>query len=111
MPGQLFDKATFHLVRAEGCWLELSESQKEAEALEKQIENLKVQNVLLLKVDDLTEKIETNIETMQKRTKWQRFWQNVGQWIKNRTKDFIALVLGIVAAGEAVYIVYLTVGF
>lgn len=110
LPGELFNRATFHLVRAEGCWMELSESNAETEALKKQINQLDAKILFLQKADEISERIQKNVDKMIERTKWQTFWGKVAQWFKDRTKELVAFILGLIAAGEAVYIIYLTVG-
>jgi len=99
MPGELFDRATSHLVRAEGCYLELSESQKETKALRNQVVELETKAAALATIDTLSQKIAENTKTLTKKEKRKA-------WFKNAKKDIIITLLSVVASAEAAFILY-----
>ena len=102
MPGALFDRATYHLVRAEGCFIQLEAAQKETKALRNQVAELQKESTALAKADTLTKAIEENTQKLTRK-------QKTAQWFKNAKKDITAVALGVVAAAEAAYIIYISV--
>jgi len=102
MPGQIFDRALTQLIRAEGCWLELQESQKETAALRAQVKEQEKASEALAQADSLTDAIEENERTLTKKEKR-------AQWFKTAKKDITAVALGTVAAAQAAYIIYTTI--
>lgn len=91
-----------HLERAKGCITDVNDYR----AL---VAQLQAQNTLLKLSTDLTEEIveevQEAVEVRQQLTKAQR----TAQWFRNRWKDFVAFILGAIAATEAAFIVYQTV--
>jgi hypothetical protein len=102
MPRQTALAIAENLERAKGCIIDYHLQQEMIDSLTAQVQLL---GQSLNKVDEAKEQIEI-IETIE--TKLNRL-QKFNGWIKDRWKDLTAFLLGIIAAVEAGYIVYLTV--
>jgi small-conductance mechanosensitive channel len=100
------ERATYHLIKAVGCYAELNESDSTIQDLEKEIANLRQGLNTSAEADSLSDLIDETQDQLTAKQKQQRFWRKVGTWIKTKTAEFIAYLLGIAAATEAVYIIY-----
>jgi len=95
-------RIAYHLERAKGCIIDYKLQRQIIDSLQWSV--FKYETAADLTTETVNEIIET--QALRKElTKKQR----TRQWFRNRWKDFVAWLLGIIAATEAAIIVYITV--
>jgi membrane-associated HD superfamily phosphohydrolase len=102
VPRLQMQRIAYHLERAKGCIEDYKLYKELVDSMSAQITTYKLAAEL---TEDLPQQINEIIETRKQLTRKQR----TAQWFRNRWKDFVAFILGAIAAAEAAFIVYQTV--
>lgn len=102
VPRETLLKVAYNLERAKGCITDVRLYKELTDSLQAQVTSYKIATNLATEITETVDEIEVI------RTKLTRK-QKTAQWFKNRWKDFLAFLLGIIAATEAAFIIYQTV--
>jgi lysozyme family protein len=95
-------RIAYHLERAKGCIEDYRIYAELVDSMQAQITTYKLAAEL---TEELPDQINEIIETRKQLSRKEK----TAQWFRSRWKDFVAFILGAIAAAEAAFIVYQTV--